>query len=146
MKKKKETEPMDAMNGELEAKELPEELEAQDGNQTDGEEEDMLEDVDLFIPGDEEEEEGGPAGAPAGAEAGAEAVAQKAPEPVEVQGPPPPPAVQVARGRVPEAQPPKAYIRPRQDAGSLSYGSRAALYLSDKDEYRSMIGGNKQWK
>ena len=145
MKKKKETEPMDAMNGELEAKELPEELEAQDGNQTDGEEEDMLEDIDLFIPGDEEDG-APPAGAPAGAEAGAEAVAQKAAEPAEVQGPPIPPAVPVIRGRVPEAQPPKAYIRPRPDAGSLSYGSRAALYLNDKDEYRSMIGGNKQWK
>ena len=145
MKKKKDTEPMDAMDSELEAKELPEELEAPDGNQTDGEEEDMLEEIDLSIPGDEEEE-GGPSGAPAGAEAGAEAVAQKAAEPVEVQGPPAPPAVPVARGRVPEAQPPKAYIRPRADAGSLSYGSRAALYLNDKDEYRSMIGGNKQWK
>ena len=105
----------------------------------------MLEDVDLFIPGDEEEE-GGPSGAPAGAEAEAEPVPQKAAEPVEIQGPPPPPAVPVTRGRVPEAQPPKAYIRPRPDAGSLSYGSRAALYLNDKDEYRSMIGGNKQWK
>ena len=145
MKKKKETEPMDAMNSELEAKELPEELEAPDGNQTDGEEEDMLEEIDLSIPGDEEEGTP-PAGAPAGAEAGAEAVAQKAAEPVAVQGPPAPPAVPAARGRVPEAQPPKAYIRPRQDAGSLSYGSRAALYLNDKDEYRSMIGGNKQWK
>ena len=145
MRKKKDTEPMDAMDSELEAKELPEELEAQDGNQTDEAEEDMLEEIDLFIPGDEEEE-GGPAGAPAGAEAGAEAVAQKAAEPVEVQGPPAPPAVPVARGRVAEAQPPKAYIRPRADAGSLSYGSRAALYLRDQDEYRSMIGGNKQWK
>ena len=136
---------MDAVNSEVEERELPEEMEAQDGNQTDGEEEDMLEDIDLFIPGDEEEGTP-PAGAPAGAEAGAEAVAQKAAEPAEVQGPPPPPAVPVARGRVPEAQPPKAYIRPRADAGSLSYGSRAALYLNDKDEYRSMIGGNKQWK
>ena len=145
MKKKKDTELVDALNGEAEIKELPEEVEAQDGNQTDGEEEDMLEEIDLFIPGDEEEE-GGPAGAPAAAEAGAEAVAQKAAEPVEVQGPPPPPAVPVTRGRAPEAQPPKAYIRPRPDAGSLSYGSRAALYLNDKDEYRSMIGGNKQWK
>ena len=145
MRKKKETEPMDAMESELEVKELPEELEAPDGNQTDGEEEDLLEEVDLFIPGDEEDGTP-PAGAPAGAEAGAEAVAQKAAEPAEVQGPPAPPAVPAARGRVPEAQPPKAYIRPRQDAGSLSYGSRAALYLSDKDEYRSMIGGNKQWK
>ena len=145
MKKKKETETMDAMNSELEAKELPEELEAQDGNQTDEAEEDMLEEIDLSIPGDEEEGTP-PAGAPAGAEAGAEAVAQKAAEPVEVQGPPAPPAVPAARGRVPEAQPPKAYIRPRPDAGSLSYGSRAALYLNDKDEYRSMIGGNKQWK
>ena len=143
MKKKKETEAMDALNGEAEAKEHPEELEAQDDDQADESEE--LEDVDLFIPGDEEEE-GGPAGAPAGAEAGAEAVAQKAAEPAEVQGPLPPPAVPAARGRVPEARPPKAYIRPRPDAGSLSYGSRAALYLSDKDEYRSMIGGNKQWK
>ena len=145
MKKKKDTEPMDAMDSELEAKELPEELEAPDGNQTDGEEEDMLEEIDLSIPGDEEEGTP-PAGAPAGAEAGAEAVAQKAAEPAEVQGPPAPPAVPAARGRVPEAQPPKAYIRPRPDAGSLSYGSRAALYLNDKDEYRSMIGGNKQWK
>lgn len=145
MKKKKDTEPMDAMDSELEAKELPEELEAQDGNQTDEAEEDMLEEIDLFIPGDEEEE-GGPAGAPAGAEAEAEPVPQKAAEPAEVQGPPAPPAVPAARGRVPEAQPPKAYIRPRADAGSLSYGSRAALYLNDKDEYRSMIGGNKQWK
>ena len=136
---------MDAVNSEVEERELPEEMEAQDGNQTDGEEEDMLEDIDLFIPGDEEEGTP-PAGAPAGAEAGAEAVAQKAAEPAEVQGPPPPPAVPVARGRVPEAQPPKAYIRPRAEAGSLSYGSRAALYLNDKDEYRSMIGGNKQWK
>ena len=145
MKKKKDTEPMDAMDSELEAKELPEELEAQDGNQTAEAEEDMLEEIDLFIPGDEEEGTP-PAGAPAGAEAEAEAVAQKAAEHVEVQGPPPPPAVPVGRGRVPEAQPPKAYIRPRPDAGSLSYGSRAALYLRDKDEYRSMIGGNKQWK
>ena len=145
MKKKKDTEPMDAMDSELEAKELPEELEAPDGNQTDGEEEDMLEEIDLFIPGDEEEGTP-PAGAPAAAEAGAEAVAQKAAEPAEIQGPPAPPAVPVTRGRVPEAQPPKAYIRPRPDAGSLSYGSRAALYLRDKDEYRSMIGGNKQWK
>ena len=146
MKKKKDTEPMDAMDSELEAKELPEELEAPDGNQTDGEEEDMLEEFDLSIPGDEEEGGQGPAGAPAGAEAVAEPLPQIAPEPVAVQGPPPPPAVPAARGRVPEAQPPKAYIRPRQDAGSLSYGSRAALYLRDKDEYRSMIGGNKQWK
>ena len=145
MKKKKDTEPMDAMDSELEAKELPEELEAQDGNQTDEAEEDMLEEIDLSIPGDEEDGTP-PAGAPAGAEAGAEAVAQKAAERAEVQGPPPPPAVPVTRGRVPEAQPPKAYIRPRPDAGSLSYGSRAALYLNDKDEYRSMIGGNKQWK
>ena len=145
MKKKKDTELVDALNGEAEVKELPEEVEVQDGNQTDGEEEDMLEEIDLSIPGDEEEGTP-PAGAPAGAEAGAEAVAQKAAEPVAVQGPPAPPAVPAARGRVPEAQPPKAYIRPRQDAGSLSYGSRAALYLNDKDEYRSMIGGNKQWK
>ena len=143
MKKKKETEPMDAVNSEVEERELPEEMEARDDDQADESEE--LEDVDLFIPGDEEEE-GGPSGAPAGAEAGAEAVAQKVAEPVEVMGPPPPPAVPAARGRVPEAQPPKAYIRPRPDAGSLSYGSRAALYLRDKDEYRSMIGGNKQWK
>ena len=145
MKKKKETELMDAMDSELEAKETPEEVEAPDGNQTDEAEEDMLEEIDLFIPGDEEEG-ARPSGAPAGAEAGAEAVAQKAAEPAEVQGPPAPPAVPAARGRVPEAQPPKAYIRPRPDAGSLSYGSRAALYLRDKDEYRSMIGGNKQWK
>ena len=66
MNKKKDTEPMDAMDSELEAKELPEELEAQDGNQTDDKEEDMLEDVDLFIPGDEEDGTP-PAGAPAGA-------------------------------------------------------------------------------
>lgn len=145
MRKKIGMEPMDAVNSEAEAKELPEELEAPDGNQTDEAEEDMLEDVDLFIPGDEEEGTP-PAGAPAAAEAGAEAVAQKAAEPAEIQGPPAPPAVPVTRGRVPEAQPPKAYIRPRPDAGSLSYGSRAALYLNDKDEYRSMIGGNKQWK
>ena len=145
MKKKKDTEPMDAMDSEMEAKGLPEELEAPDGNQTDGEEEDELEDIDLFIPGDEEEGTP-PAGAPAGAEAVAEPVPLKAAEPAEVQGPPAPPAVPAARGRVPEAQPPKAYIRPRPDAGSLSYGSRAALYLRDKDEYRSMIGGNKQWK
>ena len=105
----------------------------------------MLEEIDLSIPGDEEEGTP-PAGAPAGAEAEAEPVPQKAAEPVAVQGPPAPPAVPVTRGRVPEAQPPKAYIRPRQDAGSLSYGSRAALYLRDKDEYRSMIGGSKQWK
>ena len=143
MKKKKETEPMDAVNSEVEERELPEEMEARDDDQADESEE--LEDVDLFIPGDEEEE-GGPSGAPAGAEAGAEAVAQKVVEPLAVQGPPAPAAVPVARGRVPEAQPPKAYIRPRADAGSLSYGSRAALYLNDKDEYRSMIGGNKQWK
>ena len=143
MKKKKDTEPMDAVNSEVEERELPEEMEARDDDQADESEE--LEDVDLFIPGDEEEG-AGPSGAPAGAEAGAEAVAQKAAEPVEVQGPPAPPAVPVARGRVAEAQPPKAYIRPRPDAGSLSYGSRAALYLRDKDEYRSMIGGNKQWK
>ena len=145
MGKKKETQAVTAVSDELEEKELPEELEAQDGNQTDGEEEDMLEEIDLSIPGDEEEE-GGPAGAPAGAEAEAEPVPQKAAEPVEVQGPPPPAAVPVMRGRVPEAQPPKAYIRPRPDALSLSYGSRAALYLRDQDEYRSMIGGNKQWK
>ena len=75
----------------------------------------------------------------------AEPVPLKAAEPAEIQGPPPP-AVPVTRGRVPEAQPPKAYIRPRPDAGRLSYGSRAALYLRDQDEYRSMIGGNKQWK
>ena len=143
MRKKKDTEPMDAVNSEVEERELPEEMEARDDDQADESEE--LEDVDLFIPGDEEEG-GPPAGAPVGAEAGAEAVAQKAAEPAEVQGPPAPPAVPAARGRVPEAQPPKAYIRPRQDAGSLSYGSRAALYLRDKDEYRSMIGGNKQWK
>ena len=145
MKKKKDTELVDALNGEAEVKELPEEVEVQDGNQADGEEEDMLEEIDLSIPGDEEEGTP-PAGAPAGAEAGAEAVARKAAEPVEVQGPPPPAAVPVMRGRVAEAQPPKAYIRPRPDAGSLSYGSRAALFLRDKDEYRSMIGGNKQWK
>ena len=143
MRKKKDTEPMDAVNSEVEERELPEEMEARDDDQADESEE--LEDVDLFIPGDEEEE-GGPSGAPAGAEAGVEAVAQKEPLPAEVQGPPPPPAVPVTRGRVPEAQPPKAYIRPRADAGSLSYGSRAALYLRDQDEYRSMIGGNKQWK
>ena len=144
MKKKKDTELVDALNGEAEVKELPEEVEVQDGNQTDGEEEDLLEEVDLSIPGDEEEGTP-PAGAPAGAEAVAEPVPLKAAEPAEIQGPPPP-AVPVTRGRVPEAQPPKAYIRPRPDAGSLSYGSRAALYLNDKDEYRSMIGGNKQWK
>ena len=137
MRKKKDTELVDALNGEAEVKELPDEVEVQDGNQTDEAEEDVLEDVDLFIPGDEEEGTG-PAGAPA--------EAQKAAEPVEVQGPPPPPAVPVTRHRVPEAQPPKAYIRPRPDAGSLSYGSRAAIYLRDQDEYRSMIGGNKQWK
>ena len=57
MKKKKDTELVDALNGEAEVKELPEELEAQDGNQTDEAEEDMLEEIDLFIPGDEEEEE-----------------------------------------------------------------------------------------
>ena len=145
MRKKKETQTIEAVDGEVEVKELPEEVEVQDGNQTDEAEEDMLEEIDLFIPGDEEEE-GGPAGAPAGAEAEAEPVPQKAAEPLEVQGPPATPAVPAARGRVPEAQPPKAYIRPRQDAGILSYGSRAALYLRDKDEYRSMIGGNKQWK
>ena len=145
MRKKKETEPVDTMNSEEEAKVLPEEIETPAGDHVDEAEEDELEDIDLFIPGDEEEE-GGPAGAPAGAEAEAEPVPQKAAEPAEVQGPPAPPAVPVTRGRVPEAQPPKAYIRPRADAGSLSYGSRAALYLSDKDEYRSMIGGNKQWK
>ena len=145
MKKKKETHAVTAVSDALEEKELPEELEAQDDDQTDGEEEDMLEEFDLSIPGDEEEE-GGPAGAPAGAKAEAEPVPQKAAEPLEVQGPPAPPAVPAARGRVPEAQPPKAYIRPRPDAGSLSYGSRAALYLRDQDEYRSMIGGNKQWK
>ena len=144
MKKKKDTELVDALNGEAEVKELPEEVEVQDGNQTDGEEEDLLEEVDLSIPGDEEEGTP-PAGAPAGAEAVAEPVPLKAAEPAEIQGPPPP-AVPVTRGRVPEAQPPKAYIRPRPDAGRLSYGSRAALYLNDKDEYRSMIGGNKQWK
>ena len=144
MKKKKDTEPMDAVNSEAEERELPEEMEARDDDQADESEE--LEDVDLFIPGDEEEGGQGPAGAPAAAEAGAEAVAQKAAEPLAVQGPPPPSAVPVTRGRAPEAQPPKAYIRPRPDAGSLSYGSRAALYLNDKDEYRSMIGGNKQWK
>ena len=133
---------MDAVNSEVEERELPEEMEARDDDQADESEE--LEDVDLFIPGDEEEE-GGPSGAPAGVEAVAEPVPLKAAEPAEIQGPPPP-AVPVTRGRVPEAQPPKAYIRPRPDAGSLSYGSRAALYLNDKDEYRSMIGGNKQWK
>ena len=143
MRKKKDTEPMDAVNSEVEERELPEEMEARDDDQAD--ESDELEDIDLFIPGDEEEGTP-PAGAPAGAEAVAEPVPLKAAEPVEDQGPPPPPAVPVARGRVPEAQPPKAYIRPRADAGSLSYGSRAALYLNDKDEYRSMIGGNKQWK
>ena len=143
MRKKKETETMDAMNREAKEKELPEELEARDDDQADESEE--LEEIDLFIPGDEEEG-AGPAGAPAGAEAEAEPVPQKAAEPLEVQGPPAPPAVPAARGRVPGAQPPKAYIRPRPDAGSLSYGSRAALYLNDKDEYRSMIGGNKQWK
>ena len=146
MKKKKETEPMDAMNSELETKELPEELEAPAGDQPEEKEEDLLEEFDLSIPGDEEEGGQGPAGAPAGAEAVAEPVPLKAAEPAEVQGPPAPPAVPVTRWRVPEAQPPKAYIRPRPDAGSLSYGSRAALYLRDKDEYRSMIGGNKQWK
>ena len=145
MRKKKETQVVTAVSDALVDKELPEEVEAQDDNQTDEAEEDMLEDVDLFIPGDEEEG-AGPAGAPAGAEAEAEPVPQKAAEPAEVQGPPAPPAVPVTRGRVPEAQPPKAYIRPRPDAGSLSYGSRAALYLRDQDEYRSMIGGNKQWK
>ena len=143
MRKKKETQVVTAVSDALVDKELPEEVEAQDDDQADESEE--LEEVDLFIPGDEEEG-AGPAGAPAGAEAEAEPVPQKAAEPAEVQGPPAPPAVPVARGRVPEAQPPKAYIRPRADAGSLSYGSRAALYLSDKDEYRSMIGGNKQWK
>ena len=145
MRKKKETQTIEAVDGEVEAKELPEEVEAPDVDQTDEAEEDVLEDVDLFIPGDEEDGTP-PTGAPAGAEAGAEAVAQKVVEPLAVQGPPAPPAVPAARGRVPEAQPPKAYIRPRQDALSLSYGSRAALYLRDKDEYRSMIGGNKQWK
>ena len=146
MRKKKETEPMDAMNSEMEELELPGEPEAPAGDQTDEAEEDVLEEFDLSIPGDEEEGGQGPAGAPAGAEAEAEPVPQKAAEPAEVQGPPAPPAVPAARGRVPEAQPPKAYIRPRPDAGSLSYGSRAALYLRDQDEYRSMIGGNKQWK
>lgn len=143
MRKKKETEPMDAMNREAEEKELPEEVEALNSDQTDESEE--LEEIDLFIPGDEEEGIP-PAGAPAGVDAVAEPVAQKAAEPADIQGPPPPPAVPVTRGRAPEAQPPKAYIRPRPDAFNLSYGSRAALYLNDKDEYRSMIGGNRQWK
>ena len=145
MRKKKETQTVEALEGEMKELELPEEPEAPAGDQTDEAEEDLLEEFDLSIPGDEEEGSG-PAGAPAAAEAGAEAVAQKAAEPAAVQGPPAPPAVPVTRGRVPEAQPPKAYIRPRPDAGSLSYGSRAALYLRDQDEYRSMIGGNKQWK
>ena len=59
--------------------------------------------------------------------------------------PPDPPAA-AAASAAPEAGAPKAYIRPRPDAGNLSYGRRAAIYLSDKDEYRSMIGGNRQWK
>ena len=144
MRKNRETEAVETVNGEMEELELSGETEAAACDQVDEAEEDELEDIDLFIPGDEEEGTP-PAGAPAGAEAVAEPVPLKAAEPAEIQGPPPP-AVPVARGRVPEAQPPKAYIRPRQDAGSLSYGSRAALYLRDKDEYRSMIGGNKQWK
>lgn len=144
MRKKRETEAVETVNGEMEELELSGETEAAACDQVDEAEEDELEDIDLFIPGDEEEGTP-PAGAPAGAEAVAEPVPLKAAEPAEIQGPPPP-AVPVARGRVPEAQPPKAYIRPRQDALSLSYGSRAALYLNDKDEYRSMIGGNKQWK
>ena len=101
MRKKKETQAVTAVSDELEEKELPEELEARDGNQTDGEEEDMLEEIDLSIPGDEEEGTP-PAGAPAAAEAGAEAVAQQAAEPAEIQGPPPP-AVPVTRHQVPEA-------------------------------------------
>ena len=144
MRKKRETEAVETVNGEMEELELSGETEAAACDQVDEAEEDELEDIDLFIPGDEEEGTP-PAGAPAGAEAVAEPVPLKAAEPAEIQGPPPP-AVPVTRGRVPEAQPPKAYIRPRPDAGSLSYGSRAALYLNDKDEYRSMIGGNKQWK
>lgn len=144
MRKKRETEAVETVNGEMEELELSGETEAAAGDHVDEAEEDELENVDLFIPGDEEDGTP-PAGVPAAAEAEAEPVPQKAAEPVEIQGPPPP-AVPVTRGRVAEAQPPKAYIRPRPDAGSLSYGSRAALYLRDQDEYRSMIGGNKQWK
>jgi len=42
--------------------------------------------------------------------------------------------------------PPKAYIRPALEMSSLSYSQRAALYLSDRNEYRQMTGGNRQWK
>ena len=68
MKKKKDTELMDAMKSELEAKELPEEVEAPAVDQPVEKEEDMLEEIDLSIPGDEEEGTP-PAGAPAGSPA-----------------------------------------------------------------------------
>ena len=65
---------------------------------------------------------------------------------VPVPAAPPDPASAAAASAAPEVAAPKAYVRPRPDAGNLSYGRRAAIYLSDKDEYRSMIGGNRQWK
>ena len=133
MKKKKELDVTEAM--------LPQ-----------AEEQDVPEDFDLFIPGDEPEQapqaQADPEPEP---EAGPEAVAepQKPDKPDEPeddmpQGPPPPPAAAPAPART--LPPPKAYIRPRPDTKNLSYGCRAAMYLSDKDEYRSMIGGSKQWK
>ena len=87
----------------------------------------------------EEEPDGGLMGPPAPPAAPAVPAAS-------VPAAPPVPPAAAAASAAPEAAAPKAYVRPRPDAGNLSYGRRAAIYLSDKDEYRSMIGGNRQWK
>lgn len=45
-----------------------------------------------------------------------------------------------------EASPPKAYTRPAAERSGLSYARRAAVYLRDRNEYREMMGGMKEWK
>lgn len=68
--------------------------------------------------------------------------------PASAEALPPPKAAPEAlprQAQTREVMPPKAYIRPRTEPDKLSYGRRAALYQNDREEYRSMIGGNKQW-
>ena len=41
---------------------------------------------------------------------------------------------------------PKAFTPAPPDAARLTYPERAALYLTDPDQYHQAFGGNNQWK
>ena len=45
-----------------------------------------------------------------------------------------------------QADIPKAFIPAPPDAAALSYPERAALYLTDPDQYHHAFGGKNQWK